>query len=87
MAQFLFLRYGQPRRIMNYAQEKPDLEEQPERAPAGMLLDPDEIRKPAAEMVFLTFLLLHFLQTTSLAAAQEDTSDSKRVLHSWQRNS
>ena len=78
----------QPDRLHRYqAQENPDFEEQPDSAPDGMELDPPEIRKLEAEMVFLTLLLLHLLQVTSPAASAEVTMASKRALHSWQRYS
>jgi len=69
------------------AQEKPDFVEQPESAPEGMELEPDEIRKLEAEMVFLTMLLEHFGQTTSAEASAEVTMVSNKALQSWQRYS
>ena len=69
------------------AQEKPDLVEQPESAPEGMALEPEEIRKLEAEMVFFTTLLPHFGQATSLAVSVEETMVSNRALQSWQRYS
>ena len=43
----------------NYAQEKPDFDEQPERAPLGMDGRPEPIRKLDEEIVFLTSRLWH----------------------------
>lgn len=69
------------------AQEKPDFVEQPESAPEGMELDPEEIRKLEAEMVFFTAWLSHFGQVTSLADSAEVRMASNRFLQSWQRYS
>jgi len=69
------------------AQEKPDFVEHPESAPEGMELEPEEIRKLEAEMVFFTALLSHFGQFTSLTAPVEVRIDSNKHLHSWQRYS
>ena len=69
------------------AQEKPDFVEQPESAPEGMELEPEEIRKLEAEMVFFTTLLPHFGQAGSGAFSEEVTMVSNRDLHSWQRYS
>ena len=78
----------QPDRLQRFqAQEKPDFVEQPESAPEGMELELEEIRKLEAEMVFLTLLLPHFGQTTSLVASAEVTMVSNSPLHSWQRYS
>jgi hypothetical protein len=44
---------------MLYAHEKPDFEEQPERAPEGIDAPPWFMRKLAAEMVFFTLTLAH----------------------------
>ena len=75
------------RAAVNYAQEKPDFDEQPESAPAGILLEPVDMRKLAADMVFWIFELPHFLQVTSRTASHDVTNDSKSARHSWQRNS
>jgi hypothetical protein len=64
------------------AQEKPDLVEQPESAPEGMELEPEEIRKLEAEMVFFTTLLAHFGQVTSVEVSAEVTMVSNSALHS-----
>ena len=64
------------------AQEKPALVEQPESAPEGMALEPEEIRKLEAEMVFFTTLLEHFGQTTSAEASAEVTMVSNSPLQS-----
>lgn len=78
----------QPDRLQCFqAQENPDFVEQPESAPEGMELDPEEIRKLEAEMVFFTTLLPHFGQTGSGAVSEEVTMVSNRDLHSWQRYS
>ncbi len=69
------------------AQENPDFVEQPESAPEGMELEPEEIRKLEAEMVFFTTLLPHLGQTVSPAVSVEVTMVSNRDLHSWQRYS
>jgi hypothetical protein len=63
-------------------QEKPDLVEQPDKAPAGIDELPDEIRKLAAEMVFLTFRLPHLPHSTSMSLADELISTSKFALQS-----
>jgi hypothetical protein len=63
-------------------QEKPGLAEQPDKAPAGVAELPDEIRKLAAEMVFLTLRLPHLLHTTSSLLAAELVSTSKLALQS-----
>ncbi|OGQ87827.1 MAG: hypothetical protein A2512_09285 [Deltaproteobacteria bacterium RIFOXYD12_FULL_56_24] len=63
-------------------QEKPDLLEQPESAPEGMALEPEEIRKLEAEMVFFTMLLEHFGQLTSVVASVEVMIASNSPLHS-----
>lgn len=72
---------------MTHAQEKPDLDEQPESAPDGIELLEEAIRKLLAEMVFSTKGLPHALQVMSLTPSHELTRASKRVLHCWQRNS
>ena len=73
--------------LFDQAQENPDFDEQPERAPAGIELLPEDILKLDAEIVFLMFLLLHFVQVTLLIAFDEVTNASNGFLHSWQRNS
>ena len=69
------------------AQENPDFVEQPESAPEGMELEPEEIRKLEAEMVFFTMLLPHFGQVTSAEVSVEVRMASNKFLHSWQRYS
>ena len=68
-------------------QENPDFVEQPESAPEGMELEPEEMRKLEAEMGFLTMLLEHFGQVTSAEASAELRIVSNSPLHSWQRYS
>ena len=83
-----FFAYVQPDRPHLFqAQEKPDFVEHPESAPEGMVLEPEEIRKLEAEMVFFTALLPHFGQLTSVVASVEVRVDSNTPLHSWQRYS
>lgn len=65
-----------------YAQEKPDLVEQPDKAPAGIDERPEEILKLEAEMVFLIFLLPHLLQVCSLGSVAEVVRTSKTTLQS-----
>jgi len=60
----------------NQAQENPELEEQPESAPLGMVDPPWPIRKLEADIVFLTFTLPHFLHLT-VSPSDEVTSTSK----------
>ena len=79
------VRPDRPHRLQ--AQEKPDFVEQPESAPEGMELEPEEIRKLEAEMVFFTTLLPHFGQIGSGPVSEEVTMVSNRDLHSWQRYS
>ena len=67
----------------DHAQENPDLEEQPERAPEGMDDPPLFIRKLEEDMVFLTFKLSHFLHLI-VSAEDKDTSASKCSLQSLQ---
>ena len=67
---------------VDQAQEKPDLVEQPDKAPAGIDERPDEIRKLEAEMVFLTLRLPHLLHSISLSLADELVSTSKFALQS-----
>lgn len=69
------------------AQENPDLEEQPERAPSGAPLVLPAIRLEKDEICLIIFLLLHFLQTTSSASDTELTKISKIVLQSLHRYS
>jgi hypothetical protein len=66
------------------AQEKPDFEEQPERAPAGLSPELPDNRLAKVENCFSTFLLPHLLHFTLSASAAEDTKVSKIVLHSLQ---
>ena len=67
---------------VDQSQEKPDLVEQPDKAPAGIDERPDEIRKLEAEMVFLTLRLPHLLHSISLSLADELVSTSKFALQS-----
>jgi len=69
------------------AQENPDLEEQPEKAPAGLSLELPDNRLAKVENCFSTFLLPHLLHSTLSASAAEETKVSKIVLHSLQRYS
>lgn len=74
-------RPSRPRRFQ--AQEKPERDEQPENAPAGMVSASDEIRKLEAEMIFLRLALPHPGQVISGSAWEEEVIiHSKRVLHS-----
>jgi hypothetical protein len=71
-----------------YAQEKPDLEEQPESAPAGAAFDElPAMRLENEEICFTTFLLSHFLQFTLSASDIDETKVSNTVLQSLQRYS
>ncbi len=65
-----------------YAQENPDLEEQPERAPEGIDDDPPETRKLVAEIVFFTFRLPHSLHLTMSALEADVVRTSKCFLQS-----
>jgi len=68
-----------------YAQEKPDLEEQPDRAPAGTedrRLEP--ILKLELEMVFVTSKLRHCGHLTVSFTPEEVVSTSKWFLQSLQ---
>jgi len=56
------LRVTVTRTVKHYAQENPELEEQPERAPEGMLLFVGWLL--VAEIIFLMFELLQCLQVT-----------------------
>jgi hypothetical protein len=69
------------------AQENPDLEEQPEKAPAGLSPELPDNRLAKVENCFSTFLPPHLLHSTLSASAAEDTKVSKIVLHSLQRYS
>jgi hypothetical protein len=73
--------------IRPYAQENPDLEEQPESAPAGALLDPLDKRLLKDDICFLTFFLPHFLHTTLSASEIDETKVSNTVSQSLQRYS
>jgi hypothetical protein len=81
----LCVRPDRPHRFQ--AQENPDFVEQPESAPEGMELEPEDMRKLEAEMVFFTTLLPHLGQTTSGAGSVEVTMVSNSPLQSWQRYS
>jgi hypothetical protein len=65
-----------------HAQEKPDLDEQPERAPAGASLELPDKRLENVEICFSTFLLLHFLQMILSASEVDVTKVSKTVSQS-----
>jgi len=65
------------------AQEKPDFDEHPESAPVGMEVPPCPMRKLAAEIVFVTFRLPHFLHLI-VSVAVEVVSTSKCSLQSLQ---
>ncbi len=67
----------------NQAQEKPERDEQPERAPEGME-GPAPIRKLAAEMVFLTSRLWQAGHLMISADDEEVVSTSKCFLQSLQ---
>jgi hypothetical protein len=76
---------GEPDRLPgNYAQENPDLDEQPERAPEGMVGRPVPIRKLDVEMVLVTSKLLHFGHLTVSVDPEEVVSTSKWFLQSLQ---
>lgn len=65
------------------AQEKPDFDEHPERAPEGIDGWPEPMRRLAADIVFLTCMLPHFLQET-VSGDVVDMSTSKCSLQSLQ---
>lgn len=69
-----------------YAQENPDLDEQPERAPAGMdgLFDVLWIE---ADILFCTFGPPHFLHLTSSVAEDDKVMVSNISLQSLHSNS
>ena len=74
---------GRPGRFTDQAQEKPDLQEQPDSAPAGAAdVLPEETRKLEAEIVFLTLPLPHLLHSTSPLSSVEVVRTSKMLLHS-----
>jgi hypothetical protein len=68
----------------DYAQEKPDLDEHPDRAPLGMAGPPDPIRKLEAEMVFVTSRLPHSGHFTVSVVPDEVVRTSKCFLQSRQ---
>jgi hypothetical protein len=70
-----------------HAQEKPDLDEQPERAPAGAPVELPDKRLANVDICFSTFLLSHFLQTTLSASEMDETKVSNTVSHSLHRYS
>jgi hypothetical protein len=73
----------EPTRLPEYHfQEKPDFEEQPERAPAGTLLELPGNRLEKVEICFSTFFLPHFLQTTLSPSSMDETKVSKTVSQS-----
>ena len=65
------------------AQENPDLDEHPVKAPEGIELLPDEMRKLEADMVFLTLVLLHLVQVTTSASLDDVVITSKKFPQSW----
>jgi hypothetical protein len=65
------------------AQENPDFDEQPDRAPEGMEEPLPAMRKLDAETVFLTSRLPHFPHFI-VSPEVRDTSASKCALHSLQ---
>jgi len=65
-----------------HPQEKPDLEEHPDKAPAGIDDRPEEILKLDAEMVFLILLLPHFVHFISFSSSDLLTRISKLALQS-----
>jgi len=71
--------------VCYYAQENPDLEEQPERAPDGMLLVTGWLL--VAEIIFFIFELLQCLQVTLSIADVIITRLSKFLPQSSQWNS
>lgn len=69
--------------VGNYAQENPDFDEQPERAPAGIELD--EVlarRRLVAEIFFFTLALWHLVQVIVSVDVDEERSFSKAALQS-----
>lgn len=73
---------------MAQAQEKPEREAQPERAPAGMgLAELPARRRLAAEIFFCTLGLPQWEQTMVSVEALEVRIFSNEVLHSRQRYS
>jgi hypothetical protein len=70
-----------------HAQEKPDLDEQPERAPAGAPPVLPDNRLAKVDICFSTFLLWHFLHTTLSASEIDETKVSKTVSHFLHRYS
>ena len=78
----------EPTRLPGYqAQEKPDFDEQPDRAPAGAPLELPDKRLAKVDICFSTFLLSHFLHTTLSASEMDETKVSKTVSQSLQRYS
>ncbi len=70
--------------MCNYAQENPDFDEQPERAPLGMDGRPEPIRKLDEEIVFLTSRLWHCGHLTVSVTPDDVVSTSKCFLQSLQ---
>jgi hypothetical protein len=66
----------------DYAHENPDFDEQPERAPEGMVGRPEPILKLDVEIVFLTSRLLHFGHLTVSVTPEDVVSTSKWFLQS-----
>lgn len=73
--------------LLCHAQENPDLDEQPDKAPAGALLELPDKRLEKVEICFTTFLLLHFLHSTLSASEIDETKVSNTFSQSLQRYS
>ena len=70
--------------LLLYAQEKPDFEEQPDRAPDGIEGRAEPMRKLDDEMVFLTSRLLHSGHLTVSVVFEDVVRTSKCFLQSLQ---
>ena len=70
--------------LLFYAQEKPDFEEQPDRAPDGIEGRAEPMRKLDDEMVFLTSRLLHSGHLTVSVVFEDVVRTSKCFLQSLQ---
>jgi len=75
-------KYSASRADFCHAQEKPPLDEQPDKAPLGIELPPEASLKFEAEIVRFTFLLPHAVQLTSSALVCDETMVSKSFLQS-----
>ena len=79
----MFSGKGKPHGLpADYAQEKPELDEQPERAPAGIDGRPDPILKLEEEIVFLTSRPWHWGHFTVSVIPEEVVITSKCFLQS-----